>query len=319
MPPKKTNPLMRILGFPQSFPIFQTYLSSGDSAAHGDSVILALLAPGLQDIEEGILFQFLPRAAKYRQNIVLIGITIMVVSLLLASWATQAWQIVLTQGILYGIGGICLNFVHVSIFSEWFDKKKGQAMGMIWLGYRVGGLAFPLVCQWLLEKHGYQKTLRVLIAPMLALLLPTVILFRGRFQAVTVVSGSSQPSVSKIDALRKPSVLFYLVASILFGLVTNVPMMFVTKFGADLGLQASDRALSLSLVFASNMVGTYACGQLSDRGFHQGLLGASAVSTSLIHFLLWGFVKTKSGLLAYAVCIGLTIGGEQVLRYISAS
>ncbi len=272
-------------------------------------MILALLAPGLQDIEEGILFQVLPKAARHRQTLILVGITVMMSSLLLASWATEAWQIVLTQGILYGVGGICLNFVHVSIFSEWFDKKKGQAMGLIWLGYRVGGLAFPLICQWLLEKHGYQKTLRVLIAPILALLLPTVILFRGRFQAATVVSTPSQPTISKIEALRKPSVLFYLVASIMFGLVTNVPMMFVTKFSADLDMEASEQALALSLVFASNMIGTYAFGRLSDSGFHQGLMGISAVSASLIHFLLWGFVKSKYGVIAYAVSIGLAIGG----------
>ncbi len=309
---------MRVLGFPQSFPIFQTYLSSGESAAYGDSVILALLAPGLQNIEEGIMFQILPKAARYRQSLVLLGITIIVISLLLASWATQAWQIVLTQGVLYGVGGICLNFVHVSIFSEWFDKKKGQAMGIIWLGYRVGGLTFPLVCQWLLEKHGYEKTLRVLIAPMLALLLPAVVLFRGRFQAATIVSTSSQPTISKIDALRKPSVFFYLATSLLFDLVSNVPMMFVTKFGADLGLKASDRALALSLVFAGNIAGTYVCGQLSDRGFRQGLLGTSAVTASVIHLLLWGFAKERLGLLTYAVCIGLVIGGERILPCILA-
>ena len=255
------------------------------------------------------MFQILPKAARYRQTLVLIGIAIMMVSLILASLATEAWQIVLTQGILYGIGGIFLNFVHVSIFSEWFDKKKGQAMGLIWLGYRVGGLGFPLICQWLLDKHGFQQTLRVLIAPMLALLLPCVVLFRGRYPAASVTSKPAQPTISKIDALRTPSVLFYLVVAVLFGLVMNVPMMFVTQFAADLGLDASDRAMTLSLVFASNMLGTYTFGRLSDRGLYQWLMGASAISASLIHTLLWGFVKTKFGLLAYAVCIGVISGG----------
>lgn len=273
-------------------------------------MVLPLLAPGLQDIEEGVIFQILPKAANYRQTLVIIGIIIMLVSLVLASCATEAWQIVLTQGILYGIGGIFLNFVHVSIFSEWFDKRKGQAMGVIWLGYRVGGLGFPLVCQWLLDIHGYQKTLRVLIAPMLALLLPSIVLFRGRYPVARIESGPAQPAISKMQALRKPNVLYYLVNSVLFSLVTNVPMMFITKFGSDLALNASDRALALSMVFASNMLGTYVLGRLSDRVFHQGLMGASAVSASLIHVLLWGFVKTKIGLFMYALCIGLTSGGK---------
>ena len=273
-------------------------------------MILPLLAPGLQDIEEGILFQLLPKAAKYRQTLVLMGITIMILSLILASYAKEAWQIVLTQGILYGIGGILLNFVHVSIFSEWFDKKQSKAMSIIWLGYRVGGLAFPLICQWLLDQHGYEKTLRVLLAPMLALLLPAVVLFRGRYPASTIVSKPLQPPMSKLAALKNPKVAFYLTVTLLFAFVTNVPMMFIARFSADVKIESSDQALALSLVFGSNIVGTYIIGQLSDKGFNEGLMGASAILASLIHFLLWGLAKTKAAIFAYAVCIGLTSGGK---------
>lgn len=298
-----------VWGFPQSFPVFQTHLSSQRFSRHADSVILPLLAPGLQDIEEGLLFQILPKAARYRQTLVLIGITIMLLSLILASYSQEAWQIVLTQGILYGIGGILLNFVHVSIFSEWFDKKRSQAMSIIWLGYRVGGLAFPLICQWLLDQHGYEKTLRVLLAPMLALLLPTVVLFRGRYPASTIVSKPVRPPASKLATLRKPSVAFHLVVALLFAFVTNVPMMFITKFSAEIKIDSSDQALALSLLFGSNIVGTYVIGQLSDKGYNEGLMGGSAVLASLIHFLLWGLAKTKISVFIYAICIGLTNGG----------
>ncbi|CAF9921070.1 MAG: hypothetical protein ALECFALPRED_001705 [Alectoria fallacina] len=298
-----------VWGFPQAFPVFQTHLSSQQFSKHADSVILPLLAPGLQDIEEGILFQILPKAARYRQTLVLIGITILLLSLVLASYAREAWQIVLTQGIFYGIGGILLNFVHVSIFSEWFDKKRSQAMSIIWLGYRVGGLAFPLICQWLLDQHGYETTLRVLLAPMLALLLPTVVLFRGRYPASTVVSKPVQPPVSKLATLRNPSVAFYLLVALLFAFVTNVPMMFITKFAAEIEMYTFDQALALSLVFGSNVVGTYVIGQLSDRGFIDWLMGGSAVLASLIHFLVWGLAKTKTSVFIYAICIGLTNGG----------
>ena len=241
---------------------------------------------------------------------VLIGIVIMLLSLILASYARQAWQIVATQGILYGIGGILLNFVHVSIFSEWFDKKRSQAMSIIWLGYRVGGLAFPIICQWLLDQHGYAKTLRVLLAPMLALLLPTIVLFRGRYPASTVISKPVQSPVSRLVALKRPKVAFYLIVALLFAFVTNIPMMFITKFSANIKINTSDQALALSLVFGSNIVGTFIVGWLSDKGFNEGLMGASAISTSLIHFLLLGLAKTKALVFTYAVCVGLTSGGE---------
>ena len=284
----------------------------GESAEHADSLVLALLAPGLQDIEEGILFQILPKASKHRRNMVILGIFIITLALVLASCSSTAWQKLVTQGILFGIGGILLNFVHVSVFSEWFDRKKGKAMGVIWLGYRAGGLAFPPVCQWLLDKHGYEKTLRVLLAPMLALLMPSILLLRGRYSTSVVVSAPSYSKISKIDALRTPDVLSYLFTSVLYGLVTNVPMMFITKFGTDIGMESSDRALALSFVFGSNIVGTYASGLLSDKGYHRTLMGFSAIAASLTHFLLWGFAKAKFGVFIYALCIGLTNGGNVI-------
>ena len=304
---------LSVIGFPQAFPIFQTYLSFGEFATHRDSVVLPLLAPGLQDIEEGILFQVFPKSGNYRQMLVIAGIFTMTIAMILASYVTKAWQIVLTQGILFGIGGIMLNFVHVSIFSEWFEKKQGQAMGIIWLGYRVGALVFPPLCQWLLYQHGFKKTLHVLIAPMLALLLPSIVLLRGRYRVADVVSKPVQPPVSKLTALRAPNVLFYLFVDLLFNFAVNVPKMFIVSFGVDISLSASDQALALSLHTLGNMLGTYALGWLSDSLFYEDLLSASAISTSLAHLLIWGFVKTKIALFTYAIIVGLTGGGKMTI------
>ena len=298
-----------VWGFPYAFPIFQTYLSTGPKAQFPDSVAIRLLAPGLQDIEEGILFPFLPTAAKFRRPLVLAGIITITVSLIFASYAQQDWQIVLAQGVSFGLGGILLNFVHVSMFSEWFDKQKGRAMAIVWTGWRVGALGFPLLCQWLLEQHGFQQTLRVLIAPMLSLLVPSIVLLRGRYHAATVTLKPPRQSISKVQALATPSVLYYLCASCLFFLVVNVPTMFITTFAADLGLKGSDQAVALVLLVLSNMIGTYLCGHLSDRIYHEGLTACIAISTSVAHILGFGMAKTQSGVFVYASAIGLASGG----------
>lgn len=298
-----------VWGFPYSFPIFQTFLSAGPKARFPDSIAIRLLAPGLQDIEEGIIFPFLPTAARYRRLLVLLGISIITVSLVIASYACRDWQIVLAQGVTFGIGGIVLNFVHVSIFSEWFDKKKGQAMGIIWSGWRVGALALPLICQWLLEEHGFEKTLRVLIAPIISLLVPTVVLFRGRYHAATYQLKPPKQTISKMQALGTPSVLYYLCATCMFYLVINVPKMFITTFAADLGIRGSDQALALVLLVLSEMVGTYLCGYLSATCYHEGLTAFNAIATSIAHLLGMGLARTKATVLVYAIAVGLTSGG----------
>ena len=314
-----TDDLSNIAGYPQSFPIFHTYLSSGETAKHPDSVVLPLLSPGLQDIQEGFLFQLFPKSTRYRQSMVVSGIFIMMSAVFLASCATTPWQIVTTQGILFGIGGVMLNYVHVSVFPEWFDKKQGQAMGIIWLGFRLGALAFPLICQWLLEQHGFEKTLRVLIAPMLALLLPSTLLLRGRFSAATIEAPPAQPPVSKLTVIRNPTVLYTLLASLLFDLVMNVPRMFITSYAAAIRIKAADQALALSLLALSDMVGTYALGALSDNVSYQVLMAVCAILTSLAHFLLWGFAKTKLGVFVYAIAVGLTSGGKYTIAFLKFS
>ena len=301
------------LGFPQAFPIFQAHLSTGPSADYPDSAIIRLLAPGIQDIEEGILFQLLPKANKHRRTLAIMGIAIITAAVFLASCSTSDWQVVLTQGVVFGVGGILLNFVHVSIFPEWFDRKKGQAMGIIWMGYRLGGLAFPPLCQWLLEKHGYAQCMRVLIAPMLALLLPSIVLLRGRYHSATVISQGPEPSVSKVQALRQPHVLFYLITVLLVDMVTNVPFMFIATFAADLQLSRADQALAFSLVQISNIIASYGSGWLSDQGFHEELLAGIALASSLVHFLLWGFCKSKFALFVYALATGLVGGGKTTI------
>lgn len=298
-----------VWGFPYSFPVFQTFLSAGPNARFPDSIAIRLLAPGLQDIEEGIVFPFLPIAGRHRRSLVLSGILIITISIVVASYAQHDWQIVLAQGVAFGLGGIMLNFVHVSIFSEWFDKKKGQAMGIIWSGWRVGALAFPLICQWLLEQHGFEKTLRVLIAPMISLLVPAMVLFRGRYHSTTITLKSATKPVSKLQALGAPSVLYYLCATCMFYLVINVPKMFITTFAADLGIKGSDQALALVLLVLSEMVGTYLCGYLSATMYHEGLTAFNAIATSITHLLGMGYARGKASVLAYAVVVGLTSGG----------
>ena len=62
-----------VWGFPQAFPIFQTHLTTGKKARFPDSIAIRLLAPGIQDIEEGILFQFLPTGIRHRRLLVFAG------------------------------------------------------------------------------------------------------------------------------------------------------------------------------------------------------------------------------------------------------
>lgn len=287
--------------------MFQAHLLKSEK--YQGSVILTFLSPGINDIIEGILFQILPKAPYYRQVLVVCGISTMSVSLVLASCASSAWQIVLTQGVLFGAGGIMLNFVHVSIFSEWFVEKRSSAMSFIWLGWRVGSLGFPLVSQWLLDVQGYEATLRTLAVPILALLMPSLIAFRGRFPMADVQSAEQVPRISTWRLLQTPNLLYYLLVTILFSMVINAPTMFIMSFAEDLSLNSTDQALAYCLRVISAMMGIYAFGKYTDKGLHQQLMVFSTIASSIVYLLVWGFAKDRMTLYVFAIAIGLTSGG----------
>jgi hypothetical protein len=62
-----------------------------------------------------------------------IGTVIMVISLIASSWATQVWHLVMTQGVLYAIGGSFLYFRVILSVDDWFIRRKGLAYGVMWV------------------------------------------------------------------------------------------------------------------------------------------------------------------------------------------
>jgi MFS family permease len=90
----------------------------------------------------------------------LIGLPIVALAVFLSSFATQVWQLTLTQGVMYAIGGGLLYFPIYIFIDEWFIRRKGFAFGVMWAGSGGGGLSGPLVLNWGLAKYGPERFLK---------------------------------------------------------------------------------------------------------------------------------------------------------------
>jgi hypothetical protein len=47
------------------------------------------------------------------------------------SFATQLWHLIVTQGLLYGLGFLCIYYPMLSMLNEWFHKRRGTAYGIM--------------------------------------------------------------------------------------------------------------------------------------------------------------------------------------------
>jgi MFS family permease len=107
-----------------------------------------------------LVFLAFQRWPVFLRRSMLIGLPTVVVAVLLSSLATQVWHLILTQGILYAIGGNLLYYPIFVFIDEWFVRRKGMAYGVMWAGSGCGGLIGPLVLHWGLAKYGVEVFLR---------------------------------------------------------------------------------------------------------------------------------------------------------------
>lgn len=96
------------------------------------------------------------------------------------SLASTYWQLMLTQGLLTGIGGGIYFTPCMSILATYFSKKRALAMGIASTGNSAGGLVYPVIVRQLLPKIGFAWTTRVLGFVNVAILATVLAFMRPR-------------------------------------------------------------------------------------------------------------------------------------------
>ena len=91
----------------------------------------------------------------------LIGLGIIVVALVAASFAEHVFHLILTQGALYGVGGAMMYNPFIFYLDEWFIERKGLAYGIFWAGAGLCSAIIPFVMEWGLSEYGFRTTLRI--------------------------------------------------------------------------------------------------------------------------------------------------------------
>ena len=57
---------------------------------------------------------------------------------------SQVWQLIMLQGVLFGIAGGLLYVPVIKLLPEWFSERRGLAGGIIFAGGGVGGTCFSV-------------------------------------------------------------------------------------------------------------------------------------------------------------------------------
>jgi MFS family permease len=103
---------------------------------------------------------------------VILPATFMAGSILLSAYfcSGQIWQLYL----LYSCGVAAVSYSH--IISQWFDRRRGLALGSMMAGLGFGGLVFPATTQYLIEEFGWRIAFGVGGAATLIFTVPVLML-----------------------------------------------------------------------------------------------------------------------------------------------
>ena len=110
----------------------------------------------------------------------IVGMIVQLLGMFLMSISTQYWQLMLTQGVLTGIGGGIFFTPTLALIATYFSKRRAIALGLATTGNSAGGIIYPVLTRELLPRLGFAWTTRVLAFVNTAFLLFALIFLRPR-------------------------------------------------------------------------------------------------------------------------------------------
>lgn len=92
----------------------------------------------------------------------LVGAIIQLLGIFTMSLSTKYWQLVITQGVMTGLGGGIFFTPSIGLVTTWFSSRRAVAVGIATSGNAVGGMVYPILARELLARIGFAWTTRVL-------------------------------------------------------------------------------------------------------------------------------------------------------------
>jgi MFS family permease len=306
-------------GFPVLYPAFVDSLGFTRSQVT-QGFLLGFLVAGLPSgFLAGALIDRL--GARW---VILAGVELIGVSLLLMGWMTEFWHyelLCVSEVLGYVLAGPIANQV---LISRWFQARRGRAMGYAYLGLGLGGVAAPILINWLTGSFGWRRALLIVGLLILTVLAPVGIWVTRSDPAELGLTADGlletdlpqQKPASTFAAIGPAlrSSNFWLIlggSTLVIGAIGTVIQHFIL-FLKDEGYSRNTAARFSTLLLASSLLGRVMVGYMADRfskkntmAFFYALIGAS--------ILLLNVSPSPSVIIMFALVFGFAMGADYML------
>ncbi|CAD0114522.1 unnamed protein product [Aureobasidium uvarum] len=297
-----------VWGFPASFGIFQEYYTSHAPFSEHSSGIAAIgtTSLGIIYLSGPLMFGGLAYWPHLRKRATYAGLACMTISLVASSFANAVWQLLLTQGVLYAVGGSLLYSPTVTYVDEWFVRRKGLAYGVMWAGSGFAGASIPYLMSWVLDRWSFRTALRMWAIVLVLLVLPFLHFTRPR---VPINSASSAPRPRfNLSFLKSRLFIIYSLGNGIEGLGYFLPSIWLPTYARSIGSSNTIATATLALLNASGVLGCIILGLIIDRTHITTAILLSTIGALLSVFIFWGLASSTGMLLAFAITYGFFAG-----------
>lgn len=243
---------------------------------------------------------------------------LMIAGVLLAGSALAGLSLSRSLGLFYlfyilnALGYVCGGPLPCQVLiSRWFERNRGKAMGIAYLGIGTGGAVVPLVASGLEKKLGWHGSLALLGLLIVVIALPMVLFIKGsRTGTDHPAEQAPEVPIKKILTNRN----FYLLglgSMCAIGVVGGINQH-LKLYLRDLSYSQSQAAHIISLVLFCSLAGRLLMGWLADimRRKYVMIMIYLIVASTIPLLLLPDF---PCRIYLFAVIFGIGLGGDYMI------
>ncbi|KAM0342108.1 hypothetical protein ACHAPU_009722 [Fusarium lateritium] len=237
----------------------------------------------------------------------LVGSTLQLIGIFTMSLSSSYWHLMITQGVVTGIGGGIIFAPSLALVSTYFEKRRGIAIGLVTTGNSLGGTVYPLVVRTLLPVIGMPWTARVLGFINLAGFALVAVFMRPRLPP-----RQTGPIVD-FTAFKDKLYVCYVAGLFFFVWSVYYTFYYLASFGQqEVGMSFSDSSLLTTIINAVGLPMRVLAPFIADRIGPINTIAPTAFCVAIVAYS-WLAVHDVKGVYIFAVFYGIVSGAFQSL------
>lgn len=231
-----------------------------------------------------------------------------VFSLAMTSLSKEYYQIFLAQGIGFGLGAGGLFTTCMVCAGQWFQRRRGLALGIVSCGSSLGGVVFPVFVNRVMARVGFYGTVRYIALLIGILLAATCFLVKSR---IPRRKWNHDLPWFNVRLFEDKGFLLYTIGAFLVMWGLWGPFNYISSFVIETGFSNSLSIYLLSIINAGSIPGRIIPGHIADKVGYFNVMTAVSFMTGASILCLWlPFVyhHSHAGLIVFAIVFGVVSG-----------